>query len=113
MLLANFLYTIKNMPDEQPPRTLLHAMPLLLLGAAVSLPLPIAITAPFLAAKVLALLIDANVTPAHRFSDGQNYHQPTSGCCSAIISLPVPELGLSSVQCSPSSTATCRGCCGW
>ena len=37
----------------------------------------------------------------------------TSGCCSATTSRPSPGPGRSSARCWPSSTATCRACCGW
>src|SRR5215217_7609981 len=56
-------------------RTVLHAMPLLL-GVLCALAVAYRYYSAFLAAKVLAL-DDANVTPAHTFNDGQNYH-PTN-----------------------------------
>ncbi len=56
-------------------RTVLRAMPLML-GVLCVLAIAYRYYSAFLAAKVLAL-DDANVTPAHRFNDGQNYH-PTN-----------------------------------
>lgn len=68
-LLANLFYT------ESGSHTLLHAMPLLL-GALCVLAIAYRYYSAFLATRV-AMLNDANVTPAHRFNDGQNYH-PTN-----------------------------------
>jgi carbon starvation protein len=48
----------------------------LLLGALCALAIAYRYYSAFLAAR-LAVLNDANVTPAHRFNDGQNYH-PTN-----------------------------------
>ena len=73
MVFANFLYTVKDTPDG--PRTLLHAMPLLL-GALCVLAIAYRYYSAFLAAKVMAL-DDARKTPAHTLNDGQNYH-PTN-----------------------------------
>src|SRR5713226_7118690 len=56
-------------------RTLVHAMPVLL-GVLCIMALAYRYYSAFLAAKV-AVLNDANATPAHRFNDGQNYH-PTN-----------------------------------
>jgi carbon starvation protein len=56
-------------------QTVLRAMPLLLVVLCV-LAIAYRYYSAFLAAKVLAL-DDANVTPAHKFNDGQNYH-PTN-----------------------------------
>jgi len=69
ILLANLFYT------ESGPHTLLHAMPLLL-GALCVLAIAYRYYSAFLATRV-AVLNDANITPAHRFNDGQNYH-PTN-----------------------------------
>src|SRR3989440_7473773 len=66
---ANFLYTTDG------GRTLLHAMPLLLVVLLV-LALAYRYYSAFLAAR-LAVLDDSRVTPAHEFNDGQNYH-PTN-----------------------------------
>lgn len=60
---------------EQGSRTLVHAMPVMLLVLAV-LAIAYRYYSAFLAAKVMAL-DDANVTPAHRFKDGHNY-DPTN-----------------------------------
>jgi carbon starvation protein len=68
-LLANVFYT------EQEGRILLRAMPVLL-AVLCCLAIAYRYYSAFLAAKVAAL-DDANVTPAHRFYDGQNYH-PTN-----------------------------------
>ncbi|MBL8792678.1 MAG: carbon starvation protein A, partial [Planctomycetia bacterium] len=68
-LLANIFFT------EQEGRTLLRAMPVLLV-VLCCLMLAYRYYSAFLAAKVAAL-DDANVTPAHRYYDGQNYH-PTN-----------------------------------
>lgn len=57
-------------------RVVLHAMPLLL-GALCVLAIAYRYYSAFLAARVLALN-DANVTPAHRLEDGQNYHPTNS-----------------------------------
>src|SRR5438034_1178816 len=67
--LANIFYETEN------GRTVLHAMPLLLAVLCV-LAIAYRYYSAFLAAKV-AVLDDANVTPAHRLNDGQNYH-PTN-----------------------------------
>src|SRR5580693_1597669 len=72
-LFANFLYTVKETPEG--PRTLLHAMPLLL-GALCVLAIAYRYYSAFLAARV-AVLDDSRITPAHQFDDGQNFH-PTS-----------------------------------
>jgi carbon starvation protein len=56
-------------------RTLLHAMPVMLAVLCV-LAIAYRYYSAFLAAKVM-VLNDANVTPAHKFNDGQNYH-PTN-----------------------------------
>jgi len=56
-------------------QTVLRAMPLLLVVLCV-LAIAYRFYSAFLAAKVLALN-DANVTPAHQYGDGQNYH-PTN-----------------------------------
>jgi carbon starvation protein len=56
-------------------RTLLHAMPIMLAVLCV-LAIAYRYYSAFLAARVMALN-DANITPAHRFNDGQNYH-PTN-----------------------------------
>jgi carbon starvation protein len=69
-LLATVLY------DTDPNgKVVLHAMPLLLVVLLV-LVIAYRYYSAFLAARVMAL-DDANVTPAHRFNDGQNYH-PTN-----------------------------------
>ena len=70
ILFATVLY------DTDPNgRVILHAMPLLFVVLLV-LAVAYRYYSAFLAAKVLAL-DDANVTPAHTFNDGQNYH-PTN-----------------------------------
>src|SRR5260370_7339299 len=56
-------------------RTLVRAMPVLL-GVLCIMAIAYRYYSAFLAAKV-AMLNDANATPAHRFNDGQNYH-PTN-----------------------------------
>src|SRR5712664_583448 len=56
-------------------RTLVRAMPVLL-GVLCIMAIAYRYYSAFLAAKV-AVLNDANATPAHRFNDGQNYH-PTN-----------------------------------
>src|SRR5437763_8454323 len=68
-MFANFLYTTDG------GRTLLHAMPLLIL-VLCCLALAYRYYSAFLAARV-ATLDDSRETPAHRFNDGQNYH-PTN-----------------------------------
>ncbi len=72
-LFANFFYVVKDTPDG--PRTLLHAMPLLL-GALCVLAIAYRYYSAFLAARVMAL-DDRRLTPAHTLHDGQNYH-PTN-----------------------------------
>src|SRR5881392_2044036 len=67
--LADLFYETEN------GRTVLHAMPLLL-GALGVLAIAYRYYSAFLAAKVAAL-DDSQVTPAHRFYDGQNY-DPTN-----------------------------------
>lgn len=69
VLLANVLY--ETLGD----RVVLHAMPLMLFVLCV-LAIAYRYYSAFLAAKVAAL-DDANVTPAHKYNDGQNYH-PTN-----------------------------------
>jgi carbon starvation protein len=72
-LFADFLSETRDTPDG--PRTLLHAMPLLL-GALCVIMIAYRYYSAFLAAKVMAL-DDSRETPAHRLNDGQNYH-PTN-----------------------------------
>src|SRR5207248_2640233 len=72
-LLADIFYTVKDTPEG--PRTVLHAMPLML-GALCVLAIAYRYYSAFLAAKV-AVLDDRRVTPAHRFRDGHNY-DPTN-----------------------------------
>jgi carbon starvation protein len=72
-LLADLFYSVQDTPGG--PRTLLHAMPLLL-GALCVLAIAYRYYSAFLAAKVAAL-DDARPTPAHMLNDGQNYH-PTN-----------------------------------
>lgn len=69
-LFANLFYEYSPNGDVQ-----LHAMPLLLFVLCM-LTIAYRYYSAFLAAKVMAL-DDANVTPAHKFNDGQNYH-PTN-----------------------------------
>jgi len=61
--------------EQQGSRTLLHAMPLLLVVLCV-LAIAYRYYSAFLAARV-AVLDDTRETPAHTFYDGQNYH-PTN-----------------------------------
>src|SRR5262245_45100848 len=68
-LLGNILY------EDAGPHVFLRAMPVLLVVLCV-LAIAYRYYSAFLAAKVAALN-DANVTPAHRLNDGQNYH-PTN-----------------------------------
>src|SRR5215475_1242568 len=68
-LWANLFY------DELGGEVVLRAMPLLLAVLCV-MAIAYRYYSAFLAAKVAAL-DDANVTPAHRLNDGQNYH-PTN-----------------------------------
>src|SRR5438876_6731223 len=56
-------------------RTVMHAMPILL-GVLCILAIAYRYYSAFLATRI-AMLDDSQVTPAHRFYDGQNYH-PTS-----------------------------------
>jgi carbon starvation protein len=69
-LWANFLFHTYDTPGG--PRTVYHAMPILL-GVLAVLALAYRYYSAFLAARV-AVINDLRVTPAHQFNDGQNYH---------------------------------------
>src|SRR4051794_5174455 len=73
LLFANILFDIANTADG--PRTIYHAMPILL-GVLAILAIAYRFYSAFLAARV-AVLDDTRVTPAHLLNDGQNYH-PTN-----------------------------------
>src|SRR4051794_24684776 len=73
LLFANILFDIANTADG--PRTIYHAMPILL-GVLAILAIAYRYYSAFLAARV-AVLDDTRATPAHQFNDGQNYH-PTN-----------------------------------
>ncbi len=62
----------------------LHAMPVML-GVLAILAIAYRYYSAFLAARV-AVLDDGQITPAHRFQDGQNFDPTNRWVCSATIS---------------------------